>query len=347
MAHGLGRAFIGFIVQPVSGTLDFFSLTVDGIGALNNKTTPHRFRNPRAIRADGILREYSEKEASGQMIHYLAEAKSTFWLILKYSRRPSKFAMCFDPRQDKIKKPSKIYVGCGMGRSLWPLELAKAGCQPTFSLASSILRVLRESRKFCPGAMLEKMTKHQKTRKPKLLRSVSDLYRNFPFKPEEVHVLFCLSEADGREPHNPNKAIIKSRELSSHQIMHLMKEEILFGAVNKYLKAGANYIASRLQKTLEYVNLHWGHSSCWRHPPNVTTDRLFALPLGYEPGVEELVRMTTKLPSICFGIHGLQKDIFILPHGLSYLSGQERCPSTLVALRQTMEESDWKPMRVS
>jgi len=75
LAHGLGRAFIGFIVQPVSGALDFFSLTVDGIGAscskclgaLNNKTTPQRFRNPRAIRADGILREYSEKEASGQV----------------------------------------------------------------------------------------------------------------------------------------------------------------------------------------------------------------------------------------------------------------------------------------
>jgi vacuolar protein sorting-associated protein 13A/C len=75
LAHGLGRAFVGFIVQPVSGALDFFSLTVDGIGAscskclgaLNNKTTPQRFRNPRAIRADGILREYSEKEASGQV----------------------------------------------------------------------------------------------------------------------------------------------------------------------------------------------------------------------------------------------------------------------------------------
>lgn len=75
LAHGIGRAFIGFIVQPVSGALDFFSLTVDGIGAscskclgaLNNKTAPQRIRNPRAIHADGILREYSEKEASGQV----------------------------------------------------------------------------------------------------------------------------------------------------------------------------------------------------------------------------------------------------------------------------------------
>lgn len=75
LAHGLGRAFIGFFVQPVSGALDFFSLTVDGIGAscsnclevLSNKTTHQRIRNPRAIHADGILKEYCEKEAVGQV----------------------------------------------------------------------------------------------------------------------------------------------------------------------------------------------------------------------------------------------------------------------------------------
>lgn len=74
-AHGLGRAFLGFIVQPVSGALDFFSLTVDGIGAscskclevFNNRTTFHRTRNPRAIHANGILREYCEREAIGQV----------------------------------------------------------------------------------------------------------------------------------------------------------------------------------------------------------------------------------------------------------------------------------------
>ena len=74
-AHGIGRAFLGCIVQPASGALDFFSLTVDGIGAscskclevLNNKSTFQRIRNPRAIPADGILREYSEKEATGQV----------------------------------------------------------------------------------------------------------------------------------------------------------------------------------------------------------------------------------------------------------------------------------------
>lgn len=75
LVQGLGRACVGFIVQPVSGAFDFFSLTVDGIGAscskcleiLTNKSTFQRVRNPRAIRADGILREYCEKEAVGQV----------------------------------------------------------------------------------------------------------------------------------------------------------------------------------------------------------------------------------------------------------------------------------------
>ena len=75
LAHGLGRAFLGFIVQPVSGALDFFSLTVDGIGAscsrcleiLNNNTSFQRIRNPRAIRSDNVLREYCEREAVGQV----------------------------------------------------------------------------------------------------------------------------------------------------------------------------------------------------------------------------------------------------------------------------------------
>lgn len=77
LAHGLGRAFLGFVVQPVSGALDFFSLTVDGIGAswtkcleaFSSTTTFQRIRNPRAIDSDGVLREYCEREASGQ-VHF-------------------------------------------------------------------------------------------------------------------------------------------------------------------------------------------------------------------------------------------------------------------------------------
>lgn len=75
LAHGLGQAFLGFFVQPMSGALDFFSLTVDGIGAscsrcleiLNNKKIFQRIRSPRAFHSDNLLREYSEREALGQV----------------------------------------------------------------------------------------------------------------------------------------------------------------------------------------------------------------------------------------------------------------------------------------
>lgn len=75
LARGLGHAFLGFVVQPVSGALDFFSLTVEGIGAscskclevFSSKTTYERIRNPRAIHADGVLGEYCEREATGQV----------------------------------------------------------------------------------------------------------------------------------------------------------------------------------------------------------------------------------------------------------------------------------------
>lgn len=101
LAHGIGRACLGFIVQPVSGALDFFSLTVGGIEAscskcleaLNNRSTFQRIRNPRAIHSDGILREYSEKEAAGQVPYNLFEMKIivTQMFLLRANNR---FAFC-------------------------------------------------------------------------------------------------------------------------------------------------------------------------------------------------------------------------------------------------------------
>nr|XP_009413254.1 PREDICTED: uncharacterized protein LOC103994598 isoform X1 [Musa acuminata subsp. malaccensis] len=99
LAHGLGHAFLGFVVQPLSGALDFVSLTVDGIGAsfsrcleiLNNKAIVQRVRNPRAIHADGVIREYSEREAIGQMILYLAEASRHLGCTDLF-KEPSKYA---------------------------------------------------------------------------------------------------------------------------------------------------------------------------------------------------------------------------------------------------------------
>ncbi|KAJ4777649.1 Pleckstrin (PH) domain-containing protein isoform 2 [Rhynchospora pubera] len=115
-AHGLGRAFVGFIVQPLSGLLDFGSLTVDGIGAsfircleiLNNKSAAQRIRNPRAIRADSVVREYSQWEASGQMMLYLAEA-SRHLACTDLFREPSKYAWS-DYYEDHFIVPSQRIV---------------------------------------------------------------------------------------------------------------------------------------------------------------------------------------------------------------------------------------------
>uniref|UniRef100_J3N503 PH domain-containing protein n=1 Tax=Oryza brachyantha TaxID=4533 RepID=J3N503_ORYBR len=161
VAHGLGRAFVGFIVQPLSGAFDFFSLTVDGISAsfmrcvdiLNNKHVPQRIRDPRAIHRDGIIREYDKVQAAGQMALYLAEA-SRYFACTDLFREPSKYAwsdyyedhfivqnqrvalvtnkrvillQCVD--LDKMdKKPSKILWDVPWEEVL-TLELAKAGYQ--------------------------------------------------------------------------------------------------------------------------------------------------------------------------------------------------------------------------
>lgn len=79
LANGVGRAFLGFVVQPVSGALDFFSMTVDGIGAsctkclevFSNKTNFQRIRNPRAIHVDGVFKDYNKREALGQVFSFL------------------------------------------------------------------------------------------------------------------------------------------------------------------------------------------------------------------------------------------------------------------------------------
>ncbi|VFQ66400.1 unnamed protein product [Cuscuta campestris] len=160
LAHGLGRAFVGFIAQPMSGALDFFSLTVDGIGAsctrcieiLSNKTSNfHRIRYPRAIHSDNLLRDYCEREALGQMMLYLAEERRGFGCTELF-KEPSKFAwsdyyedhftvpyqrivlvtnkrvmllQCVSP--DKMdKKPCKIMWDVPWEEVL-SLELAKAG----------------------------------------------------------------------------------------------------------------------------------------------------------------------------------------------------------------------------
>lgn len=257
-AHGVGRAFLGFFVQPMSGALDFFSLTVDGIGAsctrclevLSNRTALERIRNPRAVHADGILREYDEKEAIGQMLLHLAEASRHFGCT-EIFREPSKFALsdCYEEHflvpykrivivtnkrvvllqcsdLDKMdKKPSKIMWDVPW-EELMALELAKAGGQrpshlilhlKTFQKSESFAQVIK-----CSVSEESDVLEPQAVRICSAVRKMWKAYqsnmKNHVLKvpSSQRHVYFAWNEADGRDSKSySNKAIIKSRDLSS------------------------------------------------------------------------------------------------------------------------------------
>ncbi|KAK7307747.1 hypothetical protein VNO77_41077 [Canavalia gladiata] len=258
LAHGLGRAFLGFIVQPVSGALDFFSLTVDGIGAscskcfevFSSKTSFHRIRNPRAIHSDGILREYCEREAIGQMVLYLGEASQQFGCT-EIFKEPSKFALsdyyeehftvphqrivlvtnkrvmllqCFAP--DKMdKKPCKIMWDVPWDE-LMALELAKAGgSQPSHLILH--LKHFRRSESFVRVIKCNSMEVFE-GREPQAVKICSVVRRTWKeyqsnmksmmlkVPSSQRHVYFSWTEVDSREPRTPNKAIISSREISSN-----------------------------------------------------------------------------------------------------------------------------------
>ncbi|GMJ12445.1 hypothetical protein like AT4G17140 [Hibiscus trionum] len=255
-AHGIGRAFLGFVVQPVSGALDFFSLTVNGIEAscskcleaLKNNSTFQRIRNPRAIHADGILREYSEKEATGQMVLYLAEASRRFGCT-EIFKEPSKFAWSdyyeehfLVPFQKILlvtnkrvmllqcssfekmdKKPCKIIWDVPW-EELMALELAKAGSHlpsclllhlKNFRRSEAFVRVIKCSVEEVEG------TEPQAVRICTVVRKMWRAHQSDPNSIEpkvpssQRHLHLSWSEIDKKAPHTLKKSIIKSGDLSS------------------------------------------------------------------------------------------------------------------------------------
>ncbi|KAL3817950.1 hypothetical protein ACJIZ3_003855 [Penstemon smallii] len=257
LAHGLGQAFVGMFVQPVSGALDFFSLTVDGIGAscsrcleiLNNKRNFQRIRNPRAFHSDYILREYSEREALGQMILYLAEASRNFGCT-EIFKEPSKFAWsdCYEehfivPYQrivlvtnrrvmllqcvapDRMdKRPCKIMWDVPWEEVL-TLELAKAGYSrpshliihlKSFGRAESFVRVIK-----CKTEQLPEEREPQSARICSVVRKMWKAHQNdmkniiIQDPSRQKHVSFAGSETDRRESHKQYRSIVTSTRLSS------------------------------------------------------------------------------------------------------------------------------------
>ncbi|KAI4338425.1 hypothetical protein MLD38_023489 [Melastoma candidum] len=255
LAHGVGQGFLGVILQPVSGALDFVSMTVGGIGAsfskcleiLNNKTSFQRIRNPRAIHADGIIRNYCEREACGQMILYLAEASRHFGCA-EIFKEPSKFAgsdyyeehfivpyrrvflvtnrraillQCQD--MDQLdKKPCKIMWDVPW-QELMALELVKAGFNrpshlifhlKTFQRSEHFVRVIKcfveGDSEGLPQAI-------------KICSVVRKMWKSYQTDSKciilrvpssQKHVYFACSEDDHMESHPVRGSIVRSRELS-------------------------------------------------------------------------------------------------------------------------------------
>ncbi|KAL4278350.1 hypothetical protein GQ457_03G021670 [Hibiscus cannabinus] len=312
LAQGIGRAFLGFLVQPVSGALDFFSLTVDGISAgcskcleiLNNKRTFQRIRNPRAVRADGILREYSEKEATAQMVLYMAEASQNFGCTEIFTE-PSKFALSdyyeehfIVPNQKVVlvtnkrvmllqcsslkkmdKKPCKIMWDVPW-KELMAVELAKQGSQ----MPSYLLLHVKNFRRLEAFVRVIKCTSVEEVEETeplavkictvarKMWRAHEDNINSIMLKvpSSQRYIFFTRSEADRKSVPASKISVVNSRELSSLSLDHLM----------------AHFQHKEVYFVCRYVSIG-DIARVGSHPPSVAAvyrsiDKLFALPVGYD-----------------------------------------------------------------
>ncbi|XP_048140983.1 uncharacterized protein LOC115736923 isoform X3 [Rhodamnia argentea] len=449
LAHGVGRAFVGIVVQPVSGALDFFSMTVDGIGAscskclevLNRKTSLNRIRNPRAIRSDGVVRDYCEREALGQMILYLAEASRRFGCT-EIFKEPSKFAssdyyeehfvvpyqrivlvtnkrvmLLQCPDLDNMdKRPCKIMWDVPW-QELMALELAKAGChQPShlilhlknFRRSENFVRVIKcatevETEGTVPQAVIicsvvRKMWKAYQSDMKCLVLKVPSSQR---------HVSFAWSEADGRETRNLSKAIVRLREFSSSNSASDDRKFVTHSINFTKIWSSKRETKGRCTLCRKQSSDHSGICSIWRpicpdgyvsigdiarvgsHAPNCAavysnSDRLFALPIGYDLvwrnclddyttpvsiwhprapegfvslGCVAVADFTEPQPDLVYCVAESlaeqtefeEQKIWTEPDSYPWACHIYQIKSGalhFVALRQTKEESDWKPMRV-
>lgn len=255
LAHGLGRAFLGFVVQPLSGALDFVSLTVDGIGAscskcleiLSNKSVTRRIRNPRAFHSDGLLKEYCEREAVGQMILYLAEASRHLGCTDLF-KEPSKYAwsdyyedhfivayrrivlvtnkrvmllQCLNP--DKMdKKPSKIIWDVPW-EELLALELAKAGHRKPSHLIIH-LRNFNRSESFVRLIKCNVVDDEHESQAVMICSSIRKMWKahqsdmkvlTLKVPSSQRHVHFAWEEADWRDSYNRNKPMMRPRAFTT------------------------------------------------------------------------------------------------------------------------------------
>ncbi|KAK9144775.1 hypothetical protein Sjap_004678 [Stephania japonica] len=394
IAQGLGRAFLGFIVQPVSGALDFFSLTVDGIGAscskcleiFNYKATSQRIRNPRAIHADGVLREYCEREAIGQ-------------------------GMSLDKME---KKPSKIIWDVPW-EELLALELAKAG----YPRPSHLILHLKDFKKSEKFVRIIKCLVEEFDEEPQAVRICSVVHKlwkayqadmrlvELKVPSSQRYVYFTEEEMGRRDPYNRTKLIIRPRDFSSvsstSEERRLTKHTINF----QKIWSSEREPTGRCKLCRKQVLDDGGICSIWRptcldgyvsvgdiahvgtHPPTVAAlyhyaDGSFALPVGYDlvwrncaddyvnPVSIWYPRAPDGFVSLgCVAVAGFKQPEYDSVHCVATSLAQEAAfeeqkvwaaPDSYpwachiyqvqsealhcIALRQQKEDSDWKPMRV-
>ncbi|CAA6669756.1 unnamed protein product [Spirodela intermedia] len=256
LPQGLLRAVLGVVVQPVSGALDFVSLTVDGIGAsftrclefLSNRSASERIRNPRAIRANGLLSEYSEREATGQMILYLAETSRHLGCTDLF-KEPSKYAwsdfyedhfllphqrillitnkrimllLCLDPEK-MDRRPCKI-IWDVQWEELLALELAKAGC-PKPSHLIIHLKNFRKSESFV--RLVKCSFDIEDDQDPQAVRICSTIHKTWKAHQLDMktltlrvpssqrYVQFAWDESTGGDSERRIKSAVKTRRLVS------------------------------------------------------------------------------------------------------------------------------------
>ncbi|XP_015084887.1 uncharacterized protein LOC107028368 [Solanum pennellii] len=343
-AHGLGRAVVGFVAQPVSGALDFFSLTVDGIGAscsrcieiLSNKTTFHRIRNPRAIHADNILRDYSEREAQGQVILHLAEESRHFGCTELF-KEPSKFALsdyyenhfmvpysrivlvtnkrvmllqCLSA--DKMdKKPCKIMWDVPW-EELMALELAKAG-YPRPSHLIIHVKKFRRSQKF---VRVIKCNTEDETEVPQAVRICSVVRKIWKAYQTDVaclqlkvpssqrHVSFASNDNDGRDSFSQKKPIIESRGLASWGAISDRRKFVQHAITFSKVWSSERELKGRCTLCRKNVSEDDGICSIWR--PS-------GLPHGYI-SIGDITHVGSHPPNVS-AVYRFSDKLFALPVG--------------------------------
>lgn len=97
--QGLGKGAIGVVMEPMSGVLDFVSLTVNGVGAsctkcfelFERRRSFERVRLPRYIPRSGVLCSYDEKAAMGKVTTLFTLQKFRFDFSQVYANNLVKF----------------------------------------------------------------------------------------------------------------------------------------------------------------------------------------------------------------------------------------------------------------